>query len=96
MTQTTTLILKHGYLDFCNLLNAVVVSLVLDGSPRGQVEDPPEGVPDSVGDSLVTGSSVPDAQDVLLEPDGDHGPTDLLPHHELLPQHGQHQVLPAP
>lgn len=25
-----------------------------------------------------------------------HGPTDLLPYHELLPQHGQDQVFPAP
>ena len=33
---------------------------------------------------------------VLLEPDGDDGAADLLAHHELLAQHGQDQVFPAP
>ena len=77
------------------LLDAVIVSFILDGSSRGQVENPPESVSDSVGDCLVTRCSVPDAQDVLLKPDGHNGTTYLLPHHELLPQHGQDQVLPA-
>ena len=35
-------------------------------------------------------------EDVLLEPDGDDSATDFLPDHELLAEHRQHQVLPAP
>lgn len=31
-----------------------------------------------------------------LEAHRHHSPTDLLSHHELLPEHGQDQVLPAP
>lgn len=31
-----------------------------------------------------------------LEAHGHHGPADLLSYHELLPEHGQDQVLPAP
>lgn len=31
-----------------------------------------------------------------LEAYGDHSPTDLLSHHELLAQHGQDDVLPEP
>jgi hypothetical protein len=30
-----------------------------------------------------------------LKADRDHSPTDLLPHHELLAQHGQDQIFPA-
>ena len=30
-----------------------------------------------------------------LKPDRDHSPTDLLPNHELFPQHGQDEILPA-
>ena len=32
---------------------------------------------------------------VYLEAHRHHGSTDLLPHHELLAQHGQDEVLPA-
>lgn len=30
-----------------------------------------------------------------LEADRDHSPADLLPNHELFPEHGQDEILPA-
>jgi hypothetical protein len=36
------------------------MSFVLDDRSRRQVEDPPEGVPDPVGDGRVVGGPVPD------------------------------------
>jgi len=77
-------------------LETVVVSLVLDCRASWKTEHPSECVPDPIGHCLVTGSSVPNTEDVLLEPDGDDSATDLLPDHELLAEHRQHQVLPAP
>jgi hypothetical protein len=53
---------------FNNLLNAVVVRLVLYGGARGEIEDPPEDVPDPVRHCRVVGGPIPDGQDVLLEP----------------------------
>ena len=74
-----------------------VVEVVVKVAVKVVVEEwPPEGVSDPVGDRLVTRAPVPDAEDVLLEPHAHHRPADLLPHHELLPKHRQHKVLPAP
>jgi len=77
-------------------LETVIVSLVLDCCASWKTKHPSECVPDPIGHCLVARSSVPNAEDVLLEPDGDNSATDLLPHHELLAQHRQHQVFPAP
>ena len=63
---------------------------------RGEIQDPFECVSDPGSDGGVEGGPVPDAEDVLLEPDADHGAAHLLPHHELLAQHCEHQVLPTP
>ena len=71
------------------LLDAVIVSFIFYDCWRSKIENPLEGVPDASGDGGVAGGPVPDAEDVLLEPDGDHRATDLLPHHELLPQQGE-------
>ena len=71
------------------LLDAVIVSFIFYDCWRSKIENPLEGVPDASGDGGVAGGPVPDAEDVLLEPDGDHGPADLLPDHELFTQHGQ-------
>ncbi len=78
------------------LLDGIVVGLVLGDGARGQVENPPEGVPDAVGDGVVVGRTIPHGEDVLLVANGDDGAADLLAHHELLAQHGQDEVLPAP
>lgn len=43
------------------------MGLVLRHGALGQVEHPPEGVPDPVGHGQVVGSAVPDGQDVLLK-----------------------------
>lgn len=77
-------------------LDAVIVGFVFYKCGRGEIQDPLEGVPDPSRDGGVQGGPVPDAEDVLLEPDADHCPAHLLPHHELLAQHRQHQVLPTP
>merc|ERR1719331_1351346 len=80
----------------CVFLETVIVSLILYCRASGKTQHPSEGVPDPIGHSLVAGSPVPNTEDVLLEPDGDNSATDLLPDHELLAEHRQHQVLPAP
>ena len=77
------------------LLDAVIVSFIFYDCWRSKIENPLEGVPDASGDGGVAGGPVPDAEDVLLEPDGDHGPADLLPDHELFTQHGKNKVLPT-
>ena len=65
-------------------LDRVVVGFILSHSARRQVEHPPEGVSDPVRDGLVTGGSIPDGDDILLEANGDDGATNLLTDHKLL------------
>jgi hypothetical protein len=41
------------------LLDGIVVSFVLDDSSGWEIENPPERVPDPVGDGSVAGRAVP-------------------------------------
>jgi len=71
------------------------VHLVLHDGARRQVEHALERVPDARHRLRVVRRPVPQRQDVLLKADGNDGAADLLPDHELFPQHGEDEVLPA-
>lgn len=46
--------------------------------------------------SPATQKHVPALKSTHLESDRDDGPADFFPHHELLSQHGQNKIFPAP
>lgn len=78
------------------ILEAVVVCLVLHDGVGREVQNASKSVSDSRCRHLIAGRLIPYRQDVFLEANRDHHPTDLLSHHELFSQHGQNNVLPEP
>ena len=74
---------------------AVVMSLVLHDRVQGQIQNPSQRIPDPDRRRRVTGSPIPNGNDVLVQPDGDDGTTNLLSDHKLFSQYREDQVLPA-
>lgn len=54
-----------------------------------------QSTPEAVRKAKATQETRPAHGVAYLKPDRDHSPTDLLPNHELFPQHGQDKILPA-